>query len=273
MIELPEAVVTARQVTATLRGKTVARAEANHTPHGFAWYTGDPAQYDHLLAGQVFGSAEAYASNVEIEAGDKWLVISAPIRYHQPGAKLPPKHQLLVQFTDGSAITVTIQMWGGMFCFPMGQKGGFPDYDLAKERPSPLSDDFTRAYFNSLYDAECGKLSAKEFLATKQRIPGLGNGVLQDMLWTAKIHPRRKMGTLSDQERGGLYDAVTGVMRAMTEQGGRDTEKDIFGRPGGYVTILSKNTAGKPCPACGTIIIKEPYMGGSIYYCQMCQPL
>lgn|GEM_PF-2077218 len=30
----------------------------------------------------------------------------------------------------------------------------------------------------------------KAFLATEQRIPGLGNGVLQDILWTARIHPK-----------------------------------------------------------------------------------
>jgi formamidopyrimidine-DNA glycosylase len=59
----------------------------------------------------------------------------------------------------------------------------------------------------------------------------------------------------------------------MTEQGGRDTERDLFGQPGGYRTILSKNTVGTGCPACGTMIGKEPYLGGAIYYCEICQPL
>ncbi|MCK9356230.1 MAG: endonuclease VIII, partial [Dehalococcoidia bacterium] len=36
-------------------------------------------------------------------------------------------------------------------------------------------------------------------------------------------------------------------------------------------TILSRNTVGQPCPACGTSIQKEAYMGGSIYYCATCQ--
>jgi formamidopyrimidine-DNA glycosylase len=68
-----------------------------------------------------------------------------------------------------------------------------------------------------------------------------------------------------------MYRAVKSVLQEMTEQGGRDTERDLFGNPGSYKTILSKNTAGKPCPACGTIIRKEPYLGGSIYFCETCQ--
>ena len=70
-----------------------------------------------------------------------------------------------------------------------------------------------------------------------------------------------------------MFGAVRSVLAEMTRQGGRDTELDLFGRPGGYVTVLSKNTVGKPCPACGTAIKKEAYLGGSIYYCERCQRL
>ncbi len=273
MLELPEAVVIAEQITKTLKGKRIECAVANQSPHSFAWYTGDPANYNNLLAGKIIGDAVAVASQVEIEAGDMLLVISTAMHYHAAGEKRPKKHQLLVEFEDGSALSCTVQMWGGMFCFPKGEKGGFPDYDVAKARPSPLSESFDRAYFDSLSDADCGKLLAKEFLATKQRIPGLGNGVLQDILWTARIHPRRKMATLSDEDRTAMFDAVKSVLRAMTDQGGRDTEKDLFDHLGGYKTVLSKNTLGTRCPECGTIIVKEPYMGGTIYYCERCQKL
>ena len=35
--------------------------------------------------------------------------------------------------------------------------------------------------------------------------------------------------------------------------------------------VLSKNTAGKPCPVCGEAIRKEAFMGGSIYCCDGCR--
>ena len=59
----------------------------------------------------------------------------------------------------------------------------------------------------------------------------------------------------------------------MTDLGGRDTERDFYGKFGGYETILSKNTVKNPCPNCGDAIVKEAYLGGAVYYCPGCQPL
>lgn len=271
MIELPEAVVIAGQINDALMGKRVLRAIANDSPHKFAWYTGDPAEYNDRLAGKVIGQAASFAGNIEFQAGDMQLCISAPIRYHAQGARRPKKHQLLIEFDDGTAISSSAQMWGGFFCYPAGEDGGFPDAVIARLKPSPLSDAFGQAYFGTLFDDQTPKLSAKAFLATEQRIPGLGNGVLQDILWTAHIHPKRKMGDLSEEDVEAMYAAVKGVLAEMTAQGGRDTERDLFGQPGGYTTILSRNTVGAPCPTCGTIIRKEPYLGGAIYFCANCQ--
>lgn len=273
MIELPEAVVIARQIDETLAGKRIVRAVANASPHKFAWYTGNPAEYNSRLTGKVIGRGIGVGGNIEFQAGDMVLSISAPIRYYIQGEKRPQKHQLLLEFEDGSAISSSAQMWGGFFCFPAGEKGGPPDYDLAKTRPSPLTDAFDRTYFDTLFDDNTAKLPAKAFLATEQRIPGLGNGVLQDILWSVRIHPKRKMASLCPEETSQLYHAVKAVLCQMTDHGGRDTEYDLFGHPGGYKTILSKFTVGTPCPLCGTLIKKEPYLGGSIYYCQGCQKM
>ena len=81
------------------------------------------------------------------------------------------------------------------------------------------------------------------------------------------------MGDLPEKDIQAMFASVKQVLGEMTAQGGRDTESDLFGRPGGYKTILSKNTVGRPCPVCGTLIRKEPYMGGSIYVCLGCQRL
>lgn len=273
MLELPEAVVIARQSNQALVGKQVVRALANQSPHKFAWYTGDPAQYHSLLAGKTIHSADYCAGEIEISIGDRVMVLGAAPRYHAAGEKLPPKHQLLLEFSDHSALSVTIQMWGAILCLGQGEMSGLIDHQAAKSHPSPLTDVFDWDYFQTLYSPDTGKISAKEFLATKQRIPGLGNGVLQDILWKARVHPRRKMQALVEQEVRGMFHAVKSTLQAMVDQGGRDTERDLFGREGGYITILSKNTVGKPCPACGTIIAKEPFMGGAIYYCSQCQKL
>ncbi len=272
MFELPEAVVLAGQINQALKGKRILKATANHSPHKFAWYSGDPAEYNQKLAGKVLGNATSFGGCVEIEVEEMRLEISTPLTLHPAGSKLPLKHQLLLEFDDASAVSATVQMWGGLFCFQKGEKSGFIDSDSAREKPSPLTAAFDRACFDGLFDENTPKLSAKAFLATEQRVPGLGNGVLQDILWTARIHPRRKMASLSAVEIQAMFEAVKNVLKAMTEQGGRDTERDLFDQPGGYRTVCSKNTVDRPCPACGSTIIKEAYMGGSVYYCPGCQP-
>ncbi|MGE5374472.1 MAG: DNA-formamidopyrimidine glycosylase family protein [Bacteroidota bacterium] len=271
MIELPEATVLAKQINKTLTGKQIQQVIAGQSPHRFAWYTGDQAKYNDRLANKVIRGAEAFGGHLEIRADDMLLVISTPVRHHARAEKPPKKHQLLITFDDQSSISCTVQMWGALACFSENEKSSIPDYLISREKPSPLSGGFDRAYFDSLFDEGTEALSAKAFLATEQRIPGLGNGVLQDILWTAKIHPKRKMDDLSKKEILQMYHAIKSVLQKMTRQGGRDTENDLFGCPGGYQTILSKNTVGKPCPVCDTIIKKEAYLGGSIYVCEGCQ--
>lgn len=114
-------------------------------------------------------------------------------------------------------------------------------------------------------------MSAKEFLATKQRIPGLGNGVLQDILWDAGIDPRFDMREAAEADFEALYVSVRKMLRKMCECGGRDTEKDLFGNKGGYITQLSKNSLYEPCMKCGYEISKANYMGGTVYFCEHCQ--
>ena len=164
-------------------------------------------------------------------------------------------------------------MYGGIGVFLEGELDS-PYYRVAKEKPSPFSPAFNEVYFDRLISApEVQKLSLKALLATEQRIPGLGNGILQDILFNARMHPKKKVNTLAEAEKEVLFNSVKTTVSTMATKGGRDTELDLFGCPGGYKTILCKNTVNKPCPVCGTIIKKEAYMGGSVYYCEKCQRL
>lgn len=271
MIELPESYVLADQINKTLIGKTITHAQANTHSHGFATYSGDPSNYGSMLKGKKINSANAdtgftCGGNIEILCDNMSLVTSTPIKYHIPNAKLPKKHQLLLTFDDKSHLSCTVQMWGCMLC---GPKGEFEKIT----KPSPLSDDFGENYFDKLFWGANPGLSAKAFLATEQRIPGLGNGVLHDILWNAEIHPKRKLETFKTLDKEKLYKNVKFTLLQMRNQGGRDTEKDLFGQPGGYKTILSKNTLAYQCPRCGDGLIRQSYLGGNIYFCPTCQKL
>jgi formamidopyrimidine-DNA glycosylase len=274
VIELPEAAVLARQINEPLAGKKIKSVIAARTPHKLAWYFGDPQEYKSLLTGKVISGAMSYGGQVEITAGNAKLLFSdgVSLRYFNGGDKLPDKHQLLLEFDDGSSLVGWVQMYGGLSAFPEG-KNDNKYYLVAKGKPSPLSGDFNEDYFKSLSDENTAKLSLKAFLATEQRIPGLGNGVLQDILFNAKMHPKRKVGTLCATDQTVLFDSLKNTLWEMAAKGGRDTENDLFGKPGAYMTKLSKKTAGQPCPECRALIKKEAYLGGSIYYCARCQKI
>ena len=275
MLEIPEAVTIARQIEGALLGRTVVGVQAAFSPHKFAWYYEDPVDYPKTLVGRAVDAVAAPGGKVEVSAGDATMLFAdgVALRYWRPEAALPAKHQLLINFDDGCALSASVRMYGGLWCFPKGQLDNYY-YDVAKSKPSPLSEAFDETYFAAIIeDPAAQKLSAKALLATEQRIPGLGNGVLQDILFIAGVHPRRKVADLSPPERAGLYVSIKSTLADMVAAGGRDTEKDLFGNPGGYQTILSSKTHGQPCPRCGSLIVKAAYMGGSVYFCPDCQPL
>jgi formamidopyrimidine-DNA glycosylase len=272
MIELPEAKVLSLQINKTISGKIIKNTIAAQNPHKFAWYSGDPASYEGMLNGKTIGAAIPRSGMVEIAVEDVTLLFTdgVNLRFHSKAEDIPSKHQLLIGFTDGSAFSATVAMYGGLWCFKNGINDN-PYYLAAVEKPSPLTDGFNSSYFEGLFTPETEKFSLKAFLATGQRIPGLGNGVLQDILYIAHLHPKRKISSIAAKEQGALFQSIKDTLHVMVENGGRDIENDLFGNAGGYITRMSRNTVGHPCQVCSCMIVKQPYMGGSIYFCPGCQ--
>lgn len=272
MLELPESTVLSRQLREAAGGKTVTRAVAGASPHRFTFFTPGAGELPGLLEGRTVDDAQPSGGLVEIALGNLRLTLGdgVNLRWLAPGAARPAKHQLLLELSDGSALAATVQMYGGISAFPAGENENFY-YLVTKEKPSPLSGGFDRSYFEGLLSQCKPTLSAKAFLATEQRIPGLGNGVLQDILFQARIHPRRKLETLGSGALDALYHSVKATLADMAQYGGRDTERDLYGQAGGYGTLLSAKTWKGPCPVCGGPIVRQAYLGGNVYFCPHCQ--
>jgi formamidopyrimidine-DNA glycosylase len=275
MLELPEALTIAKQMNDVVCGKRIASVSAARTPHKFAWYHGDPQCYHSLLVGRDIENANGCGGMLEVHADATTILVGdgVGLRYHWPNEPRPQKHQLLIEFEDDSAISASVQMYGGIWCFVEGDFDN-PYYMVARARPSPLFDAFNREYFEEMISSPTvQKLSLKAFLATEQRIPGLGNGVLQDILYNVGIHPKKIVRSLLEVDKDRIFNSIKSTLTEMTSQGGRDTEKDLFGCPGGYKTKVSKYTVDQPCVECGGMIKKGNYLGGSIYFCEKCQKL
>lgn len=69
-----------------------------------------------------------------------------------------------------------------------------------------MTDEFCESYFRKLiYADDAQKKTTKAFLATEQTIPGLGNGVLQDILYMpASIRKRESIPCLPDKRRNSI---------------------------------------------------------------------
>lgn len=274
MLEIPESRTIGDQASQVLRGKTIVEVVEATRPHKFAFFNGTPVEIAKLLKGRKVAGAKGHGmfvdvycdSDVALSVGD-----GTHMHYHQAGTVRPDKHQLLIAFDDGSFISFTVSMYGSISAYR--EEFDNPYHHRSLYSISPLNDAFDAAYFDEILRSTHKDLSAKALLATEQRIPGLGNGVLQDILFNAGIHPKRKRSTLHDAEVSDLFSSIKSTLQSMTEQGGRDTERDLFGNQGRYKTLLSKNTYGNACPLCGGPIEKETYLGGAVYFCPVCQPL
>jgi formamidopyrimidine-DNA glycosylase len=77
-------------------------------------------------------------------------------------------------------------------------------------------------------------------------------------------------GTLGNSPHKFVWHNVS--HEEFARKGGRSDEFDLHGNPGGYARLMDTNAEGRPCPACGTRVLKIAYLGGACYFCPKCQP-
>lgn len=274
MIELPEARTIAKDLRKEIIGKTIVDVAGNYTDHKFTFYYRDPNKYKEYLLHKKVTKINDRNYYVEIEIDNFILLMrdGANIRYYDKRRDIPAKSKLLIEFDDGTCLNITTSMYSFISVFD--KEEGMKDdkyYNLELNGIGVFDNQFTYPYFKSLINDNTNKLSIKAFLATEQRIPGIGNGVVQDIMFNARLHPKRKVGTLNNDEISNLYHSIVDTLKRMVDANGRNTEKNIYNVPGGYQTILSNKTYKEKCKKCNSEIIKENYLGGSIYYCSKCQ--
>jgi len=277
MLELPEAVTLARQINEILLGKTIASARANTSPHRFAFHQGDPETYPEKLRNQIIGEATARGSLIATDIGTERVLLLGDgglrILYHERETTSPKKHQLLIRFDDSTYLTVSVSGWGAIWLMAHAEQAAHKV--AGYQGISPVSDDFTERYLDTLFAAvpPDDKRTIKLFIVSDPKIWGVGNGYLQDILFHAGLHPRRRVVDLTDADRARLYTAIRTTLTEAVAANGRTTERDLFNRRGGYARLMDSKTNGQPCPVCNTPIEKISYLGGSCYLCQHCQPL
>jgi len=119
-----------------------------------------------------------------------------------------------------------------------------------------------------------GNTVIKVLLMDQKKIGGIGNIYANDALFKAKIDPRRKAKTLTEEEIKNLYDAIFFILKKSLEYGGSSDENYVnaLGQEGKYQNhALVYGKEGERCGICGGIIEKIMLGGRGTYFCPKCQ--
>lgn len=151
-----------------------------------------------------------------------------------------------------------------------------PEEKLASLGIEPLSREFTLPTLKKIL--KCSSQAIKPFLLNQKHIAGLGNIYVDEALWAAKIHPLRKVNTLTRHMIKELFTAIPEVLNAGianmgTSLGSKNANYfSVSGRSGGHQHQLNVfRRDGLSCPRCGTTIIKIKVAQRGTHICPKCQ--
>ncbi len=182
--------------------------------------------------------------------------------------------RVTIEFADGSHLYFNDQRkFGWIKLLPSIE---IPNIDFMKKvGPEPLEAGFTWQEFTDRFKRRKGT-SIKAALLDQTVIAGVGNIYADESLWGAKIHPKRLVGIITSDEFHTLYKELRDVMNMAIEKGG-STDKNYVnaeGKRGSYMDFARVfRREGKPCPRCGTTIIKFKAAGRGTHICPRCQTI
>jgi len=264
MPELPEITVLARQMKDELVGKTIANVtvlqpKILNIPDG---------SFRRALMGAQLVDVSHRGKWIMVDTTQGWLMLSLGMggeillfRHDQ----FPEKRQLVLTFRNGTHLVVSF-WWFGYAHYAEHLE----DHAMtAKLGPNAL--DLTLDEFRTLLRNRRGGI--KSFLLNQGHIAGIGNVYVQDPLFLAKVHPLRRIDTLTDDEIEALWRALRQTLQGSIDLGGSAWEMDLYGEKGhwGEEQLVIAYQEGKPCPRCGTAVEKIKTGSTSTFICPQCQ--
>jgi formamidopyrimidine-DNA glycosylase len=118
--------------------------------------------------------------------------------------------------------------------------------------------------------AKATRRELRNLLMDDAFIAGIGNAYADEILWAAKLHPKRKVASLDEGE----MDRLRGALRATLERAAEIVEAELPPELGTKVRahMNVRGRAGEPCPRCGAKIVRTRHGLDEMYVCPRCQP-
>src|SRR5918997_3678351 len=195
MPELPEVTVISEDVGALAGGREVLRAGVFRPDVTNV----EPEEFGRRLVGKTLRGTGRRGKITLLDFGDVvgviHLVISGRV-LRLPAWTEPDKFNTAVLEFEGGVTLSFAKLWLGYFhLYEPGAVDGHPL--ISRLGPEPFSEDFTQAY---LTKALARKANIKGLLLDQSVVAGLGNIYVDEVLFTAGVHPIRKANTLTPDE-------------------------------------------------------------------------
>lgn len=268
MPELPEITTLARQVRTHLTGKTIVGVEVLQ-PKSLNLSVG---AFVSALTGAQIVDASNRGKWILMDTTQGWLLVNLGMGGEillTTRDSLPEKRRLIFDFSDGTCLCINF-WWFGYVHY--AAPDGLEQHEMVN-RLGPNALDLSAASLGQMLAGKRGNI--KSFLLDQANIAGIGNAYIHDILFLARLHPQRKIDSLSVTEIEALARGIRDGLAPSLEKGGSFYEKDLFGKPGGFQAeeILIGYHEGQPCPQCGAMIQKIKTGSTSSFICPSCQPL
>ncbi len=273
MPELPEVETVRRGLESLVLGKTIASVMVK-VPNMIKT---DKELFALLLPGLTIQAVGRRGKYLLFDLGD--LVMISHLRmegkYLLFSDEVPDnKHfHVFFQMTDGTTLVYQdVRKFGTFDLLAKEEVDQF--FRKRKIGPEPNKSSFQlKAFQEALLSSQ---KVIKPYLLDQSLVAGLGNIYVDEVLWQAKVNPLRRSSTLKKAEIKRLHVAIIEVLAFAVEKGGSTirTYKNTLGMDGTMQDFLRVyGQKDKPCPRCGTAIVKMKVAGRGTHYCPKCQKL
>ena len=143
-----------------------------------------------------------------------------------------------------------------------------PEEVLGRLGPEPLSREFTPQWLYGALNKKHRKL--KPLLLDQTFLAGLGNIYTDEALNIAKLHPGAASDSVKVKQAEALYEAIRSVLKEGIRRNGASI--DWVYRGGEFQNHFRVyDREGKPCPVCGTEIVRLVIGQRGTHICPKCQ--
>ncbi len=276
-IELPEARILAEQMNKELRRKQVKSVllKDYQRLQQIGMMNRDIADFNMFVGGRIENvNSRGNVIIAKLTNGTNLILgpeYGGEIFYHKT-TKSVPKFHLRMNFIDDTFLTVRLTSMGIIQALKDDELQSSYVYkrDFDSAKLSPLGKEFTFDRFSKMM-ADNNKMVKMVLVGKDAILVGVSNSTFQDILYRAKIHPKRKASELNIQEKRSLYNAIKLVLKQRINLGGKDRFHDIYGRQGIYTAAMGPTMKEQICTECGFTIEKLSLGGGQVYLCPNCQ--